>query len=53
MKPANSVVNMFFKVMEEYLFIFLSGPPLEHMQEIGRALRCIGDELDKSENIQK
>nr|AYC76539.1 apoptotic regulator [Perna viridis] len=29
-----------------------TGPPLEHMQEIGRALRCIGDELDKSENIQ-
>ena len=29
-----------------------TGPPLEHVQEIGRALRCIGDELDKSENIQ-
>ncbi|CAC5354874.1 BAX [Mytilus coruscus] len=29
-----------------------TGPPLEHIQEIGRALRCIGDELDKNENIQ-
>lgn len=29
-----------------------TGPPMEHIQEIGRALRCIGDELDKNEKIQ-
>ncbi|KAJ8299497.1 hypothetical protein KUTeg_023557 [Tegillarca granosa] len=29
-----------------------TGPPMEHVREIGRALRCIGDELDRDENIQ-
>ncbi|XP_069132743.1 apoptosis regulator BAX-like [Argopecten irradians] len=29
-----------------------TGPPMEHIREIGRALRCIGDELDRNENIQ-
>ncbi|KAL5006699.1 hypothetical protein ScPMuIL_015505 [Solemya velum] len=28
------------------------GPPMEHVQEIARALRCIGDELDRDEKIQ-
>lgn len=31
----------------------ISGPPLEYVREIGRALRCIGDELDRNEQIQK
>lgn len=29
-----------------------TGPPLEYVREIGRALRCIGDELDRNEQIQ-
>jgi hypothetical protein len=29
------------------------GPPLEYVREIGRALRCIGDELDRNEQIQR
>ncbi|KAK3102144.1 hypothetical protein FSP39_009153 [Pinctada imbricata] len=30
-----------------------TGPPMDHIREIGRALRCIGDELDRNENIQQ
>ncbi|XP_060554422.1 apoptosis regulator BAX-like [Ruditapes philippinarum] len=30
-----------------------SGPPLEHMREIARALRCIADELDQDQRIQR
>lgn len=30
-----------------------SGPPLEHHKEIARALRCIADELDQDQRIQK
>ncbi|XP_050409996.1 apoptosis regulator BAX [Patella vulgata] len=27
------------------------GPPMDHAREVGRALRCIGDELDKDERM--
>lgn len=30
-----------------------SGPPLEHVKEIARALRCIADELDQDQRIQR
>lgn len=30
-----------------------TGPPLEHMKEIARALRCIADEIDQDHRIQK
>ncbi|XP_059150712.1 apoptosis regulator BAX-like [Physella acuta] len=29
-----------------------SGPPMEHVREIGRALRFIGDDLDKDQKLQ-
>jgi len=29
------------------------GPPMEHIKEIGRALRCIADELDQDQRIQR
>ncbi|KAK2186306.1 hypothetical protein NP493_206g01001 [Ridgeia piscesae] len=29
-----------------------SGPPVEHVREVGLALRAIGDELDKDESLQ-
>lgn len=30
-----------------------SGPPMEHMKEIARALRCIADELDQDQKMQR
>ena len=38
-----------------HLFTFTSyvGPPMEHMKEIARALRCIADELDQDQKIQR
>jgi len=30
-----------------------SGPPVEHVREVGLALRAIGDELDKDESLQQ
>lgn len=29
-----------------------SGPPMNHQREIARALRCIGDELDRDQKLQ-
>ncbi|KAH9500574.1 hypothetical protein Btru_072303 [Bulinus truncatus] len=30
-----------------------TGPPMEHVREIGRALRFIGDDLDKDQKLQE
>uniref|UniRef100_A0A0B6YFF8 Bcl-2 Bcl-2 homology region 1-3 domain-containing protein n=1 Tax=Arion vulgaris TaxID=1028688 RepID=A0A0B6YFF8_9EUPU len=29
------------------------GPPMEHVREIARALKCIGDDLDKDQKLQE
>lgn len=30
-----------------------AGPPMNHSREVARALRCIGDELDKDQKLQE
>lgn len=34
-------------------WVLFSGPPMEHVREIGRALKCIGDDLDKDQKLQE
>ena len=53
-KPDRALYLLFWwEIHRLFEYFILTGPPMEHMKEIARALRCIADELDQDQKMQR